>query len=225
MNNTLVLLPSLNEEVAIKKTIEDIKQYVPRSTIWVIDSSTDKTPMIAEKAGASVIPVPRQGKGSAIRDAIWLLNLTHAITKIEYVIMIDCDYTYPAEHIPDIVDLLWNGADVVAGYRHNREKGAITPVNIIGNIGLSILASLFYRHYIRDVCTGMWGFKADVLKRVNIRSNGFTLEADLYSNVLSSGYKLVQLPIDYRARPNGSSSSLKVSDGFKIASFIIKHRR
>lgn len=223
-NNIVVLLPTLDEETAIGKTIKDIQECTPSSRIWVVDSSKDGTPKIAVDAGAHVIPVPKKGKGWAIRDAIWLLRLTSRIAPVDYVIMMDGDYTYSANHIPEIIGLLNDGVDVVAGYRHARERGAMTAINVIGNWGLSLIASICYRRHIRDVCTGMWGFTADALKGMYLESDRFTLEADLFSNVVSSGCKLTQIPIGYRARQDGSSSKLKILDGFRIALFIIKHR-
>ncbi len=225
MNNTVVLLPTLNEELAIKETIDDIQQYAPECTIWVVDSSKDSTPEIAEDAGAIVTTVPKRGKGSAVREAIKLLHWAYPVYSAKYIIMMDGDYTYPAKHIPEILDLLASGVDVVAGYRHDKEPGAVPPLNVIGNWGLSLIASIFYRKYIHDVCTGMWGFKASVLKRMKLTSDGFTLEADLWHNAVSSGCEIAQIPIEYRARLGESVSKLKVSDGFKIASFIIKNRK
>jgi len=224
MNNIVVLLPTLNEADGIKKTIKDIQGYAPGSRIWVVDSSKNGTPKIAIDAGALVIPVPKKGKGWAIRDAVWLLRLTSRVAPADYVIMLDGDYTYPANHIPEIISLLNDGVDVVAGYRYMRERNAMSVINIIGNWGLSLIASICYRRHIRDVCTGMWGFTADALKGMYLESDRFTLEADLFSNVVSSNCKLAQIPIGYRARQDGSTSKLKISDGFKIALFIIKHR-
>ena len=226
MDSTMVLLPTLNEEISIKKTIDDIKYYAPDCTIWVVDSSRDRTPEIAAETGARIVTtVPRRGKGYAVREAVKFLYWGYPVCSAKYIIMMDGDYTYPAKHIPDILYLLNNGYDVVAGYRHNKEPGAVPALNIIGNWGLSVIASVFYRHYIRDVCTGMWGFKVDILKKMDLISDGFTLEADLWSNAVSSGCQIAQIPIEYRARQDGSKSNLKISDGFKIASFIIKHRR
>lgn len=225
MDDTVVLLPTLNEEVAIKKTIDDIHKYAPECTIWVVDSSNDNTPEIAEEAGCVVTTVPKRGKGSAVREAIKLLHWAYPVYSSKNVLMMDGDYTYPAKHIPEILRLLESGVDVVAGYRHDKEAGAVPALNVIGNWGLSVIASIFYRKYIRDVCTGMWGFNASILKRMKrISSDGFTLEAELWSNAVSSNYEIAQIPIEYRARLGESVSKLKVSDGFKIASFIIKHR-
>ena len=225
MNDIVVLLPTLNEEIAIKKTIDDIQQYAPDCTVWVVDSSSDNTLEIAAEAGAVVTIVLKRDKGAAVREAIQMSRWEYFVCSAKHILMMDGDYTYPAKHIPEILGLLDSGYDVVTGYRHKKEAGAVPALNVIGNWGLSIIASIFYRKYIHDVCTGMWGFKASILKGFKLTSDGFTLEADLWHNAVSSGCQIAQIPIGYRARQDGSKSTLKVSDGFKIASFIIKHRK
>jgi dolichol-phosphate mannosyltransferase len=215
-----VLLPTLNEEATIGQTIDDVRRYAPDSEILVIDScSGDRTVDVAINMGATVISVDLRGKGRAVREALGKLA-----TKSDYYIMMDSDYTYPARHIPQIIEELSNGVDVVMGYRKKRDRGAMTAVNTFGNKALSFLASVLYNYWVRDVCTGMWGFRKEALEDFNLTSNGFTLEADLFTNAVKVGCEIRQIPIGYRARPDGSVAKLKVSDGFKIGWFLIKRR-
>ena len=138
--------------------------------------------------------------------------------------MLDGDYTYPAKYLPLIVSLLYAGADVVIGYRQNKIRGSMTRMNRFGNTALSLLARILYGRPIKDVCTGMWGFKTSVLKSFHLTSDKFTLEADMFINTVKGGYSFGQIPIDYRPREVSSQTKLKVSDGVKIALFLIKSR-
>ena len=50
-----VLIPCYNEETTIEKVIKDFKKVLPEADIYVYDNnSTDKTSIIAKKAGAIV---------------------------------------------------------------------------------------------------------------------------------------------------------------------------
>ena len=209
-----VIVPSLNEARSIGLTIMEVKQVVPDASVIVIDShSTDGTPRIAIDNGANVMDVPKMGKGRAVRDAIPYLNG-------DYVVMMDADYTYPAIHIKDVVKSLESGADVVLGYRKDKADGSMTFTNKFGNLALSMLASILYGVYVRDVCTGLWGFRTEALKRLNLTSDRFTLEADLYISAVKCHCKIGQVPIYYRARMD--KPKLKVRDGFDIGAFLIK---
>jgi dolichol-phosphate mannosyltransferase len=219
----LVIIPTLNEAIAIGDTIESIKEHVLRCAIAVVDSySSDETADIAVKCGADVLDAPRGGKGVALRAVIKELDTWYP--QARYWVMIDGDFTYPANRIPDLVQQMRDGADVVMGYRICTEDKAMSRINHIWNWGLSLLASTLYTKRVRDVCTGMWGFKRDVIARFNITSPRFTLEADLFTNTMRGRWKLAQIPVEYRARKSGDRSKLKVSDGFDIGWFLVTHR-
>lgn len=218
----VVLIPTLNEAKAIIKTLDDVLEYLPECQIVVLDSySSNGTVDLVKSKPVAIINAPKGGKGLAVRSV--LARVMSTFTGKCYV-MLNGDYTYPARHILEFAELIENGADVVIGYRNLRAKGAMSRMNAIGNWGLSMLASMLYRVRVKDVCSGMWGFHRDVLFRYKLSSKGFTLEADLFVNTVKGKYKLTQIPIEYRARLDGSVAKLGVGDGFKIAWFLIKSR-
>jgi len=219
--DVMVIVPTLNEELAIGSTIKDIQHYVPGCRVIVIDGhSDDNTVHIAEDAGAIPISAPR-GKGTQVRTSLpWLLSSYSC----KWVVMIDGYFTYPARHIPEVVFNLKQGSDVVLGYRNKREQGSMTTANRIGNWGLSMMASLLYGIWVRDVCTGLWGFDRDKLKEFTITSNRFTLEADLFVNAIKNKCRIDQIPTGYRARLCGSQSKLNIIDGLKIGWFLLENR-
>ncbi len=213
-----VLLPAFNEEKAIGKVIQDIKSLSQNYEILVVDNaSTNGTEAKANALDVKVLYEGKRGKGNAVRAGFQYI-------KTPFVVMIDGDYTYPAKHLLEIVRSLENGADVVIGYRFKRAKGSMSRMNTIGNWGLSMVASILYGVRVKDVCSGMWGFRRKVLLRYKLSSNGFTLEADLFVNTVKGKYKLAQIPIEYRARLDGSIAKLSIKDGFKIGWFLIRKR-
>lgn len=216
---TTVILPAHNEELSIAATVSDIRKYSPHSSIVVINNaSSDRTEEIARGMEVIVVNILEKGKGNAIRGAIPFLN------RDDNIIMLDSDFTYPADNIPRMVHYLNEGNDVVVGYRKWKAPNAMPQLNAIGNKGLSLLASCLYGYPVTDVCTGLWGFRPGILHRLSLKSTHFTLEAELFENVRKLHCKIRQYPITYRARPDGSVPKLKVSDGVKIALFLIKNR-
>jgi dolichol-phosphate mannosyltransferase len=225
MAKVIVMIPALNEELAIGQTVKEIKQLILDCKIVVVDSdSTDATATIARNEGIEVINTPKGGKGVAVRYALEQLLGDDMLYFIPYLIMMDGDYTYPAHHLDAILQALMDGADVVIGYRHKRALGSMTRMNAIGNKALSLLASLLYGYWVKDVCSGMWGFRTQALRGFTITSKRFTLEADLFVNARKRGCRIVQVPINYRARLSGSTAKLRVSDGIKIGWFLIQRR-
>ena len=200
-----VILPALNEAETIGKVIDEIPQQALEQEgysveVLVVDNgSTDQTAQIARGKGARVISEPRRGKGRAVRTAFEQV-------RADFVFMLDSDYTYPATHILDMLKLLNQGYSVVIGSRlkGEREKGAISGWNMIGNQVLTLMAKILYRTRISDLCTGYWGFRGEVLPQLNLSAVGFTLEADLLAQVTKNGYRIGEVPIHYRRRPSPS---------------------
>ena len=219
-----IILPALNEAETIGKVIDEIpKQALEQEgysvEVLVVDNgSTDQTAQIAREKGARVITESRRGKGRAVRTGLEQV-------RADFVFMLDADYTYPATYIPDMLKLLNQGYSVVIGSRlkGTREKGAISSLNIIGNHLLTLMANILYQARISDVCTGYWGFKGEVIPKLNLSATGFNLEAELLSQVAKNGYHIGEVPIHYRRRPSPSKLH-SIKAGLSIGQTLITRR-
>lgn len=219
-----IILPALNEEATIGRVIAEIPRQALeergyRTTIVVVDNgSTDRTREIALQSGAEVIVEPRRGKGRAVRTAF-------ERARADFVFMLDSDYTYPATYIPPMLSLLEHGYPVVIGSRLKGkiEPGAMSRLNLVGNHLLSWMASAFYCRRITDLCTGLWGFHGKVIKDLQLSTQGFDFEAELFTQLVRKGYHIAEVPIHYRARPTKPRlNSLK--DGLRIGWRLLTRR-
>jgi dolichol-phosphate mannosyltransferase len=143
----------------------------------------------------------------------------------EFFIMLDADGTYPPEAISEFLDSLASGNDVVLGsrFRGQMAEGAMSPLNAIGNRLLSILARILFGVSVSDVCTGMWGFKADALRQMPLVAGGFDLEADLFGTACLNQARIAELPIDYGARI-GPPKLIPLKEGLRIARRLVLRR-
>jgi len=212
-----VLLPALNEEKAIGKVIQDIKNLQINCEVLVVDNcSTNGTAKVSTGLGVNVLIEKQRGKGNAVRA-----GFKHIETP--YVVMIDADGTYPVDAIPMCCEALLE-YDVVKGARLKCGDGVMSRGHRFGNWGLSMLASILYGHRVRDVCSGMWAFRTESLQKFKLTSTGFTLEADMFVNTVKNGCRLKELPIAYYKRADGDEAKLRLIDGFKIAWFLIRKK-
>lgn len=220
-----IILPALNEEATVGKVIDEIPRQALEAEGYQVDvivvdgNSSDRTKQVAQEKGARVIVETRQGKGRAVRTAL-------DSAKADFIFMLDADYTYPATHITDMVRTLSQGDMVVIGSRlkGQREKGAISRLNVVGNIMLVLLAKVLYRVNTSDICTGYWGIRGEVLPKLNLSANGFQFEADLFTELAKNGYRIAEVPIYYRRRREGKSKLIWIIDGFKIGFKLISKR-
>lgn len=224
----VILLPSLNEERAIGSVIDRIPWSQLRRLdyevrVWVVDGrSTDATLEIAARRGAEIFVQQGVGKGNGMRQAFEHF-LSHGGRDREadsrgFVVMLDADGTYPPEMIPGFAAALEEGVDIVMGSRFlgHIEDGAITELNRIGNRLLSRFARLLYGVPVTDVCTGMWGFRTEFLRRFGLAARGFDLEADIFASACRLNARISELPIMYHRRV-GQPKLIPLRTGLLIA--------
>lgn len=214
-----ILLPAYNEEVTIVKVIEDFKKALPQAKIYVYDNnSKDKTNQLAKEAGAIVRFEPRQGKGNVVRSMFREIDA-------DYYIMADADDTYPAAEVEKLLEPLRTGmADMTIGDRLSNgtyEKENKRGFHGFGNNLVRILINKLYKGNYNDIMTGYRGFNRLFVKTFPVLSPGFEIETELSIHSLDKRFKLVEVPITYKDRPEGSESKLSTfSDGFKVLRMI-----
>jgi len=219
-----VILPALNEENTIGMVIEEIprrdienKGYI--TNIVVVDNgSTDKTGEIASAKGAHVILEPVRGKGMAVRAAFQELCA-------DFVFILDADYTYPATHIPEMLDVLEDGYDVVIGSRLKGKMvdGAMSNFNLVGNHLLAFITNILYGTRISDPCTGCWGMRANIIKGLKLEATGFDIEVNMLTELARNGCLIAEIPIGYRRRATRPKLN-SIRDGFRIGKMLVRNR-
>lgn len=210
-----VLIPCYNEAVTIGKVIDDFKRVLPDADIYVYDNnSKDDTAAIAEDHGAIVRTEPRQGKGNVVRQMFREIDA-------DYYIMVDGDDTYPAEAAPRLLEPLMNDtADMTVGDRLS--NGTYGEENDrafhgFGNNLVRWLIKVIYGYAFDDVMTGYRAFNRIFVKTMPVLSEGFQIETELSIHAVDKRFRIADVPIDYRDRPEGSYSKLSTfGDGAKV---------
>lgn len=221
MSKVAVLIPCYNEEITIKKVIEDFKKELPNSEIFVYNNnSKDRTEEIAKYAGATVINEYKQGKGNVIRSMFRDINA-------DIYVMVDGDDTYPANEVHKLIDVVESGkADMVIGDRLSNGTYKSENKRSFHGFGNSLVKNtinFLFKVKLNDIMTGYRVFNKDFVKNFPVLSKGFEIETEMTFHALDRNYKIVELPIIYRDRPEGSTSKLNtISDGTKVLFTIFR---
>ncbi len=216
-----IVIPALNEEATIAATIEGLADQVPGARFIIADNgSTDatreRTLRIVRARGLDfvLLSVPTRGKGNAIREAF-------RIADADVVIMVDGDDTYPAESVHALIEPVAAGyADMVVGDRLS--SGAYGTQNSrrfheAGNQMVLSAINHLYQGSLRDILSGYRAFSKRFIRTYPVMVSGFELETDLSIHALDKRLRVVEVPIDYRERPQGSESKLNTfRDGARI---------
>jgi glycosyltransferase involved in cell wall biosynthesis len=213
-----VVTITLNEEAAIAKVIGDVQKATNGDCeIVVVDSSTDRTPEIAESMGAKVVRQPARGYGVAMKTAL-------LAGSGDVIISTDCDDTYPMEMIPDFMRWISQGYDIVSGSRLlGQQKPEHMPVsNWAANWLFALMCQSLYHFDCTDATTGMRAYRRDVLHSIDWETN-YALPAELVIRPALAGKKIKEIAIPYRERV-GAVTLNKWRSGKAFLRGICKYR-
>lgn len=219
MDRIAVLIPCFNEERTIGKVVTDFKKTLPDAAVYVYDNnSNDRTAAVARDAGAIVRKETLQGKGNVIRRMFREVDA-------ECYIMADGDDTYPAEAAIEMVNRVLEGqADMVVGDRlsstyfdENKRR-----FHNFGNALVRKSINKLFKSNIRDIMTGYRAFSYQFVKTFPVLSKGFEIETEMSIHAIDKNMNVANVVVEYRDRPNGSSSKLNTfSDGAKVIRTIV----
>lgn len=225
MPNTIisVVIPAYNEEKTIGSVIEETVQVMeslgfPYEIIVVDDGSRDRTREVASKYKVTVLPNGRNmGKGYALRK-----GFQHANGDI--IITIDADGSHKPKEIPDLINALANGADIVAGSRFlGKNKNHTSKLHVFGNYLINMTIMTLTGKRITDSQTGLRALKRDFLKSISLESDGYEIETEITVKGLKNGFVFKEIPISCDRRRNGVSRLSALYQGPKILKTILKH--
>ena len=220
-----IILPAYNEELTIVDTMKDFFNVCPEAEIYVIDNaSKDRTYELARVAyqelgcKGRLMEESRKGKAAAVRKAFMEIDA-------DVYVMVDADMTYPASDLPALLAPVLEGrADIVCGNRHSSgvyRRENKRPFHDFGNNLVRWLINSLFKGSLEDILTGYRIMSKRFVKNYPILSAGFELETEMSIHALDKGYSIIELPTDYRDRPEGSFSKLStITDGILVMKTI-----
>jgi glycosyltransferase involved in cell wall biosynthesis len=215
------LVPVFNEAATIGEVLDRIAALNLDAQIIVVDDgSTDRSAELAERDGVKVIRQKHRGKGAALRAAIPLIDGDIAVIQ-------DADMEYDPAEVPGLIEPIQRGvADVVFGSRlvGGRPQRAYLFWHKVGNKFLSLLTGVLYNTTLSDMETGYKAFRADVLRSLDLREDGFGIEPEITGEVCRRHLRVYELPISYFGRTFAEGKKITWRDGFKAIGVLVTVR-
>lgn len=221
-----ILLPCLNEELALPHCIDEIeyiiKRYHLEAEVIIIDNgSTDRSKEIvieraAKNPSIRLISETSTGYGSAYLTGF-------ANSSGYYIFMADSDGTYDFKDIPLFIRKLKEGADLVVGNRFtNKMEKGVMPWHhkYIGNPFLSFLVKRLFSVKLNDIHCGVRAIKRDKFNEIKLYTRGMEFASEMIIQASRKNLKMVEVPVRYRARI-GLSKLRSFIDGWRNLRFIL----
>ena len=204
-----IVVPCLNEELCIGEFVDWCHEGLAKAgvtgEVLIVDSSTDRSPEIAEQHGARVLRVPRRGLGRAYIDAIPAI-------RGRYVIMGDCDLTYDFRELCDFIEKLRQGHEFVMGSRFQGqiEDGAMPSLHrYFGTPLTTWILNLIYGSRFSDIHCGMRAITREALLRINLESQAWEYASEMVSKAASMRLRTTEVPVRFYRDREGRVSHHK----------------
>jgi len=209
----VVILPSYNEAENVLSLSADILAQDPALEVVVVDdNSPDGTgdlvadAMVRENRLHLVRRPGKLGLGSAYQA-----GFQFALTNdFDLIFTMDCDYSHHPRYLPQFLQSIASGNDLVVGSRYV-PGGGITNWPIHRRL-LSRFANFYTRLLLRvpvhDCTAGYRCYTREVLQTVDpatIRSSGYAFLEDMVMRVHRAGFQIAEVPIVFEDRTRGAS--------------------
>jgi len=190
-----VIIPAFNAANTLDALLVRLEPYVSPNRILVVnDGSTDDTAKIAQRRGARVINIEKNGgKGAALQTGFSALL---ADSTVHEVLTIDADLQHRPEDLPAFVERkCLTHADIVIGLR-NRNRTGMPIHRRISNTLTSFLVSVRTGANVLDSQCGFRLIGREVFSKVVIQSPGFEGETEFLIRAIKQGFKVEFVPIE-----------------------------
>src|ERR1700712_3143223 len=221
-----ILMPVYNEAATLQSAVKRVLNVdfpVEFELVIVDDGSTDGTrELYAGWRGEPRVLIHEKatngGKGSAIRKGAELATG-------DYVIMCDADLEYAPEEIPSLLAPTLDGqAEVVYGTGTFGSHNAYSYLYVLGNRGVTTVANILFNCYISDLETCFKLMPLETYRKLDVRSAGFGMEAEVTGKILRRGIRPYEVPISYRARSREEGKKLTWRDGVQALAILVRER-
>jgi glycosyltransferase involved in cell wall biosynthesis len=139
----------------------------------------------------------------------------------------DADLEYDPADVPELIKPILDGvADVVYGSRlaGGRPQRAYLFWHRVGNRVLSLLAGVLYNTTLSDMETGYKAFRAEILRDLDLREDGFGIEPEITGHICKRALRIYELPISYYGRSYAEGKKITWRDGFRAVWVLLRVR-
>jgi glycosyltransferase involved in cell wall biosynthesis len=232
MSSLSVVLPAYNEEENAAAAVEAVSKVSRRlvaedkcanyEIILVNDGSKDNTGQVA-RGLESRIPYfrlvehfPNRGYGGALKAGF------EAATK-DLIAFVPADNQFVFGEIDGMLEKLEaEGADIVCGYRYDRQDPLVRRMNAFG---WNTLVRILFGYLSRDIDCGFKLFRREVLDHVRLESNGAMVDTEFLAGAKARGMRIAEVPVTHLPRTAGEATGADLRVIVKAFRDLVRFRR
>jgi glycosyltransferase involved in cell wall biosynthesis len=219
------VIPMFNEEEniehAIDAAVDALTKYADDYEIIIVDdASTDSSPALVARHAVQN-PRIRMIRHEKNRKLGGSLKTGFAAASKDLVLYMDADLPFDPDVLGRAIRALQvTGADVIAGYRHDRTIEG--PKRAIYSYVYNGLIGVLFGWPHRDINFSFKLMKREVLEAIELKSEGSLIDAELIVKAKNRGFAIQQIGLDYFPRIRGTSHLGSPKVILKILAELVK---
>jgi glycosyltransferase involved in cell wall biosynthesis len=201
-----IVLPAYNEEENVAAAIEEVSNVVQdlgldHEIVLVNDGSRDRTGEIARELARRIPNFrlvehhPNRGYGGALKAGF------AAATK-DWIAFVPADKQFVFGQIDRFLAHTAE-ADIISGYRADRQDNAVRRLNAWG---WNTLVQLLFGYLCRDIDCGFKVFRRELLAHVPVQSDGAMIDTEFLAGAKARGYRIAEVPVTHLPREGGEAT-------------------
>jgi glycosyltransferase involved in cell wall biosynthesis len=210
MPSLSIVLPAHNEEQNVANAVEEVSQVAQQlgmeyEIILVNDGSTDRTGEVGRELTNRIPNLrlvehhPNRGYGGALKAGF-------AAATNELIAFFPSDKQFVFSEIKQLLEKI-NQADIVSGYRSNRQDSLVRKFNAFG---WNSLVRLLFGYLCRDIDCGFKLFRREILDHVTIASDGAMIDTEFLAGAKARGYHIAEVEVTHLPRVAGHPTGANV---------------
>lgn len=222
-----IIMPAYNEQATILTAIDQAlavdMPVANRELIVVDDGSTDRTvETLRSRPPSDDVQIVEcsvnRGKGAAMRAGV-------AAASGDVIALLDADLEYDPADIATMLPHLDNEhTDVIFGTRMWQAHSAYSYWYVVGNRVINTTANVLFNTWLSDCCAGTKIIPTALFRSLDLKENGFAIEAEMTGRLLRKGARIYEVPITYRARGRTEGKKIYARDGVRILLTFVRCR-
>lgn len=188
--NIFLVIPAFNERERLPAVLKKAISLFPKEKIIVVDDGSVNP--ITTKNAFVIRHQFNLGKGAAMKT-----GAEYAFReKADAVIFMDADGQHDPQELPQFVDRLKQGFDVVFG---SRQPALTAPlVRLLGNKAASIYINLLFDIYISDILSGYRALTKKAYRLISWDSGRYGVETEIVARLGKNRHRLkwTEFPIE-----------------------------